>query len=70
MATIVNNPGSESSSAGWIVAVIVLIAVLGIGYMVWASTGAAPTPAPSDSVNIDVSVPDMQAPQMPAPEGQ
>lgn len=64
MATIVNNPGSDSSSAGWVVAVIVLIAVLGIGYMVWANMGSAP--APADTVNVDVSVPDMTAPEMPA----
>lgn len=67
MATIVNNPGSQSSSAGWVVAVIVLVAVLGIGYMIWANTmGTAP--APADTVNVDVSIPDMTAPEMPTAE--
>lgn len=51
--TVVNKTPSERSSAGWIVAVIVLLAVLILGYFAFARTGTAPT---TDSDNLDVNV--------------
>lgn len=66
MATIVNNPGGSErvidrtgdSSAGWAVAVIILLAVVLIGGYFW-TRGAAPAtqPAERDAANINVTVP-------------
>lgn len=56
MATIINTPGNTESSdgAGWAVAVIILLAVIGVGgYYLLHHRGAAPT----SGANINVSIP-------------
>lgn len=57
MATIVNNPGSDSGSgaAGWVVAAVVIIALLLIGFFVWP--GFAGTGGGGGGTNINVEVP-------------
>ena len=66
METIVNNPSERSeriiereSSAGWVVAVIVLLAVIGLGIYAWAQYRSAPAePAQqSPGTNIEVTLP-------------
>jgi hypothetical protein len=58
MATIVNNPGGpgehvveKSDSSGWAVAVIILIAVLVVGGLVWLNYYGAPAGVPTEQGN-------------------
>ncbi|MEO6536753.1 MAG: hypothetical protein ABIT47_03580 [Candidatus Paceibacterota bacterium] len=54
MATIVNTPGNDNgSSAGWAVAVIVLLVVLIGGYFLWARHAGRPA-APSTNINVSL----------------
>ncbi len=56
--TIVNTPGpsnNDGSSAGWFVAVIILLAVIAGGVYVYRN-GIGRAPAP-DTTNINVTVP-------------
>ena len=58
--TIVNTPASsDSGAAGWIVALIVLIAVIVGGFFLYRSYAHAThaTPAPAGNTNINVTVP-------------
>ena len=66
METTVSNPRERSeliiereSSAGWVVAVIVLLAVIGLGIYAWAQYRNAPAePAQqSPGTNIEVTLP-------------
>ncbi|HYF12756.1 MAG TPA: hypothetical protein VD928_00425 [Candidatus Paceibacterota bacterium] len=67
MATVVNNPSGtversidrgEDTSAGWAVAVIVLLVVLAVGGFLFARYfNAAPAATPNGGTNIDVTVP-------------
>lgn len=56
MATIINTPGNteSSDSSGWAVAVIILIAVVGIGgyYILHHRAGS-----PASGANINVTIP-------------
>jgi hypothetical protein len=57
MATIVNNPDSGANAAGWVIAAIVLVAVVLIGLFVWpglARTTGSPAPA---QVNVQIPTP-------------
>jgi hypothetical protein len=54
--TIVNTPSQESSSAGWAVAVIILLAVIVGGFVWYRSHGVAAAPAPAGT-NISVTIP-------------
>jgi hypothetical protein len=60
MATIVNNPGGDSSgaAAGWIVAAVVIVAGVLLALFVWPGymRGGAGAPAAGDT-NINVEVP-------------
>ena len=56
--TIVNTPGpsnNDSGSAGWFVAIIILLAVIAGGFYVYRN-GIGRAPAP-DTTNINVSIP-------------
>lgn len=57
MATIVNNPGERGdSSAGWAVAVIILLVVIaGVGF--WYLRGRSAAPAATPGANIQVNIP-------------
>jgi hypothetical protein len=64
MATIINSPGNppanDDGSAGWSVAIIILIAVIGIGaYLLFYYRGA-PTPAANGGTNVNVTLPAQQ----------
>lgn len=55
--TIINTPPSgDSGSAGWIVAVIVLIAVVAGGFL-WYRYQGGQRPAAPDTTNINVTIP-------------
>jgi hypothetical protein len=66
MATVINNPNPDrpvieverSDSSGWVVAVIVLLAVIVGGFLWWTRYGRAPAaPVQNDAANIEVTVP-------------
>lgn len=61
MATIVNNPGSDSgaSAAAWMVGIIALVAVVLIALFVWPGFAAQNTQAPSTNINVQVPTPDV-----------
>lgn len=57
MTTVINTPGtteSTDSSAGWAVAVIILLAVIGVGVYLWTVRGSAPA---DDPINVNVTLP-------------
>lgn len=63
MATVINNPAERSeryietnSSAGWAIAVIVLLAVIAIGAYVWTHR-TAPAQQTTPDINLTVPVP-------------
>lgn len=61
MATIVNNPnsGNEGGSGGWIIAGVLIIAIVLIAIFVWpgfGNGGASPTPT---QINVEIPTPDM-----------
>jgi len=54
---VTNSPGtSDSSAAGWAVALVIVIAVV-VGGIVMYQRGMFNTPAPSDTTNINVTIP-------------
>lgn len=59
MTTVINTPSntdSGGSGAGWAIAVLILLAVIGAGIYFWMHyRGAAP--APSGATNINVTLP-------------
>jgi hypothetical protein len=58
--TIVNTPATQDSgAAGWVVALIVLLAVIAGGFVWYRYYGApqSPTPASTTNTNINVTVP-------------
>ena len=59
MTTVINTPGNNTdngdNSAGWAVAVIILIAVIGIGAYLWMHYST--TPDTNGTTNINVTVP-------------
>lgn len=58
MATIVNNPGTnDSGSAGWVVAVVVLVAVVLIALFAWPGFARNMGAPAADTTNIDVNIP-------------
>jgi len=59
MATIINTPGEGGSSAGWAVAVVILIAVILLGLFVWPGwmRQSAPPPDTTPGANIQVNLP-------------
>ena len=65
MATIVNNPGPErvvavdssAGSAGWGVAVIILLAVVGVGIFAWMYYQRPAAPAEPGTTEINVTLP-------------
>ncbi len=52
--TIVNTPGQDNGTAGWVVALIVLLAVIVGGFVWYRYYRAAPAPA---TTNINVTLP-------------
>ncbi len=61
MATIVNNPNSDSSggAGGWIIAGVLIIGIVLIAIFVWpgfGNSGAAPAPT---QINVEVPTPDI-----------
>lgn len=62
MATVINNPSDGASSAGWIVAAVVLVAIVLIALFVWpgfaGNMGGGPTGGAAE-VNVTVPTPDM-----------
>lgn len=55
--TIVNTPGpQESGTAGWAVAVVILLAVV-VGGFVWYRYYRPAAPASTDTTNINVTIP-------------
>lgn len=70
MATVVNNPGDTGSGAGWVTAIILLLAVLVLGWFALSRLGAAPTPAEvNETVNVNVPTPDVPNVDV-VPDGQ
>lgn len=69
MATIINNPTPEravlvegsDSGAGWAVAIIILLAVIGIGAYAWVRYHPGSAAAPSGGTNINVQLPAVPA---------
>lgn len=68
MATVLNNPGDReenNGSAGWAVAIIILLAVIGIGVYLWSQyQGAGPAvspPSTSGDTTINVTLPGVGA---------
>ena len=60
MATIVNNPGgSDSGAAGWMVAAIIIVAVILIGLFVWPGYARNMGAGGGESTNINVTLPDV-----------
>ncbi len=61
MTTIINTPGnpvsteSADSGAGWFVAVIILLVVIGVGAYLWFHYYTPP--ATSGTTNINVTIP-------------
>lgn len=61
MATIVNNPnsGNDGGSGGWIIAGVLIIAIVLIAIFVWPGLGnGGGSPAPTQ-VNVEIPTPDM-----------
>ncbi len=55
--TIINTPsGNDSGSAGWAVALIILLAVI-VGGFVWYRYYRAPAAAPATNNSINVTIP-------------
>ena len=62
MDTVVTTqPAStQNSAAGWVIAVILLIALIGAGAYAWTQYGGAPEAAPAGgSANVNVTLPTM-----------
>jgi FlaG/FlaF family flagellin (archaellin) len=59
MATIVNTPNSDSGmgAAGWVVAVVVLVAIVLVGLFVWPGYAQQSNSAPSTNINVEVPTP-------------
>ncbi len=59
MATIVNNPGSDSGSgaAGWVVAAIVSIGLLLFAVFVWPGFGGVAGGGGGTNINVEVPSP-------------
>ena len=56
--TIVNTPASnDSGAAGWVVALVVIVAVAVAGFVWYRNTGAYQTPAQEGATNINVTIP-------------
>lgn len=59
MYTSEDSPMEGKSEAGWILAVVILLALIGIGYFVWASTPSQePAPAPTEEMDTSPSTSD------------
>lgn len=61
MATIVNNPGggSDNGSGGWIIAGVIVIAVVLVAIFVWPGFGnGGAAPAAPTEVNVQIPTPD------------
>ncbi len=60
MSTIINTPPSTVQSdngAGWVVAVIILVAAIGAGAYLWVHYGYNTSPATNGATNINVTIP-------------
>ncbi|KND49991.1 MAG: hypothetical protein AB203_03320 [Parcubacteria bacterium C7867-008] len=61
MDTVVTTPGAapqNNSAAGWVIAVILLIALIGAGAYAWTNYGGGKAAAPAGgSANINVTLP-------------
>ena len=72
MATIINAPGNrpdnENSMSGWVVAVLILVVVIGVGAYFWSNNQSTPAANPlspttynstttNSSTNVTVTVP-------------
>jgi hypothetical protein len=82
MATVINNPSTsptverttvertEDGSAGWAVAIIILLAIVAVGGFLWlrAYRAAAPATTSPNETNINVTLPESQIPQNQAPQ--
>lgn len=62
MATIVNNPGggSDNGGGGWIIAGVLIIAIVLIAIFVWPGLGGnGGAPAAPTEVNVEIPTPDI-----------
>ncbi len=59
MTTVINAPRSDNGdgNAGWVVAVIILLAVVGIGAYLWVNYRRAAVPPAPNGTNINVTIP-------------
>jgi hypothetical protein len=68
MTTVINTPPNTTETtdngAGWAVAVIILLAVIGIGVYLWMQNSA---PAAPGTTNINVTVPSATTPPAATP---
>jgi len=55
--TIVNTPSQDSGTAGWAVAVIILLAVIVGGFLWYRSHGAAAPAQPGANINVTIPAP-------------
>ena len=67
MATIINTPGAaqtddSASAAGWMVAIVVIVAALAIGFFAWARYYQAPANTSTPGANINVTLPSGSTP--------
>lgn len=71
MTTVINTPGNNTDNgdggAGWAVAVIILLAVIGIGaYFLFYNRGAAPATNGAIDVNVTLPTPTQNSEPKPA----
>jgi hypothetical protein len=55
MTTVINPPQDSASGAGWALAIVLLVAVLGLGW--FALTRMSLENEPAEAVNVNVSAP-------------
>jgi hypothetical protein len=58
MATVINNPGNREegdSGAGWAVAVVILLIVIGVGAYLWTNYNSTSPAVPSGTDNSGTS---------------
>jgi cell division protein YceG involved in septum cleavage len=66
--TIVNTPASsDSGAAGWVVAVVVILAVIVGGFLWYRHYGAYSAPTPAGTTNINVTMPNPITPASTTP---
>ena len=72
MSTIINTPGNTNTTdegAGWAVAIVILLVVIGVGAFLWINYGTTPATntGPEGQTNINVTIPAPVENTTPAP---